>query len=101
MSGYDSCVKAYNKLSNVCASQAQWISELEQENEKIKRSSSVDIQLKQAAIIKSLEKDKALAIEALEYVNNTAPPMYKYNEVELRMVLKAREALAALKEKGE
>ena len=29
----------------------------------------------------------------VEFINETAPPMYKYNDVELRMVLKAREAM--------
>ena len=37
-------------------------------------------------------KNKKL-IKALEFINNTAPAMYEYNEVELRMVLMARRAI--------
>ena len=44
-----------------------------------------------------LEEENRALIEVLEFVNSTAPEMYKYNEVELRMVLKARQALEKIK----
>lgn len=43
---------------------------------------------------KELEAENKKLREALQFIDDTAPPMYQYNEVELRMVFKAREALA-------
>ena len=42
--------------------------------------------------------DNLIMREALEFINDTAPPMYEYNDVEMRMVLRARKALKELDE---
>jgi len=43
--------------------------------------------------VKKLQEQNKVLSEAVEYINDIAPDMYKYNEIELKMVMKAREAL--------
>jgi len=48
--------------------------------------------------LRSVIGDSDKLRECLEFIDNTAPPMHKYTEIEMRMVIKARKCL---KEMGE
>jgi hypothetical protein len=50
--------------------------------------------------IDHLEKKNEILMDALEYINEAAPCMHEYNTLELKMVIKAREALEKIKEMG-
>lgn len=50
-----------------------------------------------------MEKKQQLktAVEALEKMNNVAPPMYEYNNIELEIIMLVRKALEKIKGGGE
>lgn len=59
-------------------------------------ASSIERQFINPKIMKIQAENKKLR-EALEFINNTAPPIYEYNEVELRIIMKTRKTLEGLK----